>query len=154
MAKPEGEKNIARRKDLRFNYEVMETHEAGIALMGTEVKSLRAGAANLKDSYCRFTGHELFAVSLHISPYSHGTHVNHAPERPRKLLLHKRELNKLRSKVAEKGLTLVPSRLYFKGGRVKIEIALVKGKKLYDKRAAAKKKEQRREMEREIKKHR
>ncbi len=151
MKTEEGIKLIARKKDLRHKFEVIDTFEAGIELMGTEVKSLRARAVNLKDGYCRFEGHQLYAMSLHISPYSHGTHANHDPERRRRLLMHKRELIKLKSQVDEKGLTIVPSRLYFKGGRAKIEIALVRGKKLYDKREAAKKKDQRREIERAIK---
>lgn len=150
----DGTKNIARRKDLRFNYEVIDTFEAGLELMGTEVKSLRAGGANLKDSYCRFEGHELFAVGMHIAPYAFGTHSNHQPERRRKLLMHKRELHRLKSKVAEKGLTLVPGRLYFREGRAKLEIALVKGKKLHDKRETIKRKDQDREMERAMKKYR
>ena len=153
MRPSSGEKVIVRNKELRFKYEVIETHEAGLELKGTEVKSLRAGAVNLKDSYCRFKEHELFVVGMHIAPYSHGTHANHDPERPRKLLMHKRELVRLKSKVMEKGLTIVPARIYFKNGRAKMEIALVKGKKLFDKRAEAKRKEQRREMERAIKRY-
>ena len=146
-----GERVVARAKDLYFKYEVIEKREAGLVLVGTEVKSLREGRANLKDCYCRFTKNELFVVGLHISPYSHGTHFNHEPERPRKLLLHRRELFKLNAKVAEKGLAIVPSKLYFKKGRAKLEIALVKGKKLYDKREDLKRKTQNREMEREMK---
>ncbi len=153
MRKPEAEKIVARSKDLTFKYEVMERHEAGLVLMGTEVKSLREGRANLKDSYCRFTGSELFLIGTHISQYSHGTHGNHHPERPRKLLLHKRELTRLHSKVAEKGLSIVPAKLYFKNGRAKLEVALVKGKKLYDRREEIKRKDQNREMERAIKKY-
>jgi SsrA-binding protein len=153
MHKPEGEKIIARAKDLLFKYEVMERHEAGLVLMGTEVKSLREGRANLKDSYCRFQGLELFLVGTHISMYSHGTHGNHDPERPRKLLLHKRELTRLQSKVAEKGLSIVPAKLYFKKGKAKLEIALVKGKKLYDRREDIKRKTVNREMERAIKRY-
>lgn len=157
MAKKEKtEENIkvmARLKDLRFKYEVMEKNEAGLQLVGTEVKSIRDGRVNLKDSYCRFQGKELYAVGIHISPYSHGTHSNHDPERPRKLLMHKKELIKLKSKVDEKGLTIVPSRLYFKEGLAKLEIALVKGKKLYDKREDIKRKDQQREMERAIKRY-
>jgi len=153
MRKPEGEKVVARAKDLLFKYEVMERHEAGLALVGTEVKSLREGRANLKDSYCRFTGYELFLIGVHISQYSHGTHGNHDPERQRKLLMHKRELIRLQTKVAEKGLAIVPAKLYFKDGKVKLEIALVKGKKLYDRRESIKRREQDREMERAIKKY-
>jgi SsrA-binding protein len=154
MREPSGEKNITRRKDLRFNYEVVESVEAGLVLRGTEVKSLREGAVSLVDSYCKFKVNELFVLSMQITPYSHGTYANHPPDRPRKLLLHKRELVRLKAKVQEKGLTLVPARLYFKDGKAKMEVALVKGKKLYDKRDAAKKKEQRREMERVVKRSR
>lgn len=149
----EGEKLIARKKDLVHRYEVIERREAGLELVGTEVKSLRDGRANIKDSYCRFTQHELYVIGLYISPYSHGTHTNHDPERPRKLLLHKRELARLQSKVNERGLTIVPAKLYFKGGRAKIEIALVKGKKTYDRREEIKRRDQNREMEREIKRY-
>jgi len=148
------EKIVARAKDLRHKYEVMETWEAGLALVGTEVKSLREGRANLKDSYCRFKDHELFVIGLHISQYSHGTHTNHDPERPRKLLLRKRELVRLKTKVDEKGLTIVPAKLYFKEGIAKLEIALVKGKKLYDRREELKRKTQEREMQRAMRKYR
>ncbi len=148
-----GEKNIVRKKDLRFKYEVLEKHEAGLALVGTEVKSLRAGMVNLKDSHCRFEGNELFAVGMHISTYPFGTHGNHDPERRRKLLMHKRELIRLKSKVDEKGLTIVPARLYFKDGIAKLEIALVKGKKLHDRREDIKRKEVEREMERAIRRY-
>ena len=154
MREPSGEKNITRRKDLRFNFEVVESVEAGLVLRGTEVKSLREGAVSLVDSFCKFKVNELFVQGMQITPYSHGTSSNHPPDRPRKLLLHKRELTRLKAKVQEKGLTLVPARLYFKDGKAKMEVALVKGKKLYDKRDAAKKKEQRREMERVVKRSR
>jgi len=148
------QRNIARLKDLKHRYEVMESHEAGIELMGTEVKSLREGKISLKNGYCTFRNNELYLMNVHISPYSHGTHVNHDPERPRKLLMHKRELEKLRSKAAEKGLTIVPARMYFnEKNRAKAEIALVKGKKLYDRREEIKKRDQKREMERAIKKY-
>jgi SsrA-binding protein len=133
---------------------VVESFEAGLVLRGTEVKSLREGAVSLVDSFCKFKVQELFVLGMQITPYSHGTYANHPPDRPRKLLLHKRELVRIKAKVQEKGLTLVPARLYFKGGKAKMEVALVKGKKLYDKRDAAKKKEQRREMERVVKRSR
>lgn len=149
----EGEKLVTRAKDLLHKFEVLDRVEAGLCLIGTEVKSLREGRANLKDSYCRFTGRELYIVGLHISPYSHGTHGNHDPERPRKLLLHKRELFKLQAKVQEKGLTIVPSKLYFLRGKAKLEIALAKGKKTYDKREDLKRRDQNREMERAIRKY-
>ncbi len=152
--KKPGEKLVTRAKDLRFKWDVSETYEAGLALMGTEVKSLRDGRANLKDSYCRFKDSELYIVGLHISPYPFGTHVNHEPERPRKLLLHRRELQRLQSKVAERGFSLVPTKLYFKEGRAKLEIGLAKGKKTHDKREELKRKTQDREMERAMKKYR
>jgi SsrA-binding protein len=127
-----GEKLISRAKDLTVRYEVVERFEAGLVLQGTEVKALRESRANIKDSYCKFTGQELFLVGLHIAAYSHGTYSNHDPERPRKLLLHKRELTRLQTKVQEKGLAIVPAKLYFKRGIAKVEVALAKGKKLHD----------------------
>ncbi len=133
-----GEKLIASNKKAYHDYHVLQKLEAGIALMGTEVKSLRDGGANLKDSYVIFKGSEAFLFGGHISPYSHGNLENHAPDRTRKLLLHSREIEKLQVQVVEKGLTVVPLRLYFKGGRVKIEIAVVRGKKLFDKRETEK----------------
>jgi len=150
MVKEKGERDIARAKDLLIKYEVIERQEAGLVLVGTEVKSLRESKASLKDSYCRFNHRELLLVGVHIAMYSHGTHYNHDPERPRKLLMHRAELFRLQSKVAEKGLAIVPARLYFKNGRVKVEIALVKGKKLHDRRDDMKRKEQNREMERAL----
>jgi len=125
--------------------------EAGIALTGTEVKSLREGRVNLKDSYIGFDHGEAFLIAAHISPYSHGNIQNHDPERKRKLLLHRREIDRLQGQVVEKGLTIVPLRLYFKGGRVKAEIAVVRGKKLYDKRETEKRRELDREAEAAIK---
>lgn len=146
MAKPDaGEKLIASNKKAYHDYFVLQKFEAGIALTGTEVKSLRDGKAQLKDSYVNFEGGEAFLFGAHISPYSHGNRENHDPERRRKLLLHKNEIEKLRVQLVEKGLTIVPLRLYFKGGRVKAEIAVVRGKKLYDKRATEKKREADRE---------
>ena len=136
-----GEKLIASNKKALHEYFVLQKVEAGIALTGTEVKSLRGGAANLKDSYVSFERGEAFLTGAHISPYAHGNRENHDPERRRKLLLHKREIDKLRVQVTEKGLAVVPLRLYFKGGRVKAEIAVVRGKKLFDKRDTEKKRE-------------
>jgi len=136
-----GEKLIASNKKALHEYFVLQKVEAGIALTGTEVKSLREGAVNLKDSYVAFDRGEAFLTGAHISPYTHGNIQNHEPERSRKLLLHRREIDKLRVQVTEKGLTVVPLRLYFKGGRVKAEIAVVRGKKLYDKRDTQKKRE-------------
>ena len=136
-----GEKLIASNKKAFHDYFVLQKAEAGVALTGTEVKSLRDGKANIKDSYVIFKNGEAFLFNAHISPYSHGNLQNHEPERSRKLLLHRREIDKLHEQVVEKGLTVVPLRLYFKGGKVKVEIAVVRGKKLYDKRETEKKRE-------------
>ena len=144
--KPEtGEKLIASNKKAFHDYFVLQKFEAGIVLTGTEMKSLRAGRANLKDAYVLLKDREAYLFGAHISPYSHGNLQNHDPERTRKLLLNRRELDKLYSETAEKGLTVVPLRLYFKGSRVKAEIAVVKGKKQYDKRDS----ERTRELDRE-----
>lgn len=140
-----GEKLIASNRKAYHDYFVLQKLEAGIALTGTEVKSLRDGKANLKDSYVNFQHGEAYLFGAHISPYSHGNRENHDPERPRKLLLHRREIDKLLGQVVEKGLTIVPLRLYFKKGKVKTEIAVVRGKKLFDKRAAEKRREADRE---------
>lgn len=140
-----GEKLIASNKKAFHDYFILQKFEAGIELRGTEVKALREGAVNLKDSYVNFKGGEAFLFSVHISPYAHGNRENHEPERTRRLLLHKREIEKLHEQVQEKGLTIVPLRLYFKDGRVKAEIGVVRGKKLYDKRDTEKKKEADRE---------
>ncbi|MGA8807430.1 MAG: SsrA-binding protein SmpB [Thermoanaerobaculia bacterium] len=136
-----GEKLIASNKKAFHDYFILQKAEAGVALTGTEVKSLRDGKANIKDSYVLFKDGEAFLFNAHISPYSHGNLQNHEPERNRKLLLHRREIEKLREQVVEKGLTVVPLRLYFKGGKIKVEIAVVRGKKLYDKRETEKKRE-------------
>ncbi len=135
------EKLIASNKKAFHEYFVLQKFEAGIELTGTEVKSLRDAAANLKDSYVIFKNGEAFLFGAHISPYAHGNRENHDPERTRRLLLHRREIEKLHEQVQEKGLTVVPLRLYFKGGRVKVEIGVVRGKKLYDKRESEKKRE-------------
>jgi SsrA-binding protein len=140
-----GEKLIASNKKAFHDYFILQKAEAGVALTGTEVKSLRDGKANINDSYVIFKDGEAFLFNAHISPYSHGNLQNHEPERNRKLLLHRREIEKLHEQVVEKGLTVVPLRLYFKGGKVKVEIAVVRGKKLYDKRET----EKRRELDRE-----
>lgn len=149
-----GEKLIASNKKALHDYFVVQKFEAGVALQGTEVKSLRDGAANLKDSYVILKDGEAFLFGTHISPYSHGNYENHDPERIRKLLLHRREIEKLHSQIAEKGLTVVPLRLYFKGGRVKVEIAVVRGKKQYDKRATERDRELDREVAQAVKSHR
>jgi len=128
-------KTIVTNRQARHDYFILETFEAGLALTGTEVKSLRAGRGNLKDSYAEIRGGEVFLVNCHISPYEFGNRYNHDPLRPRKLLLHKAEIRRLYGKTREKGLTLIPLELYFnERGRVKVELALAKGKKLYDKR--------------------
>lgn len=136
-------------KKAYFDYEILEKYEAGIALKGTEVKSLREGKANLRDAFVRIENGEAFLFNAYIAPYSHGNLFNHEPTRKRKLLLHKREIKRLMGKTQEKGLTIVPLRIYFnKRGIAKVEIALVKGKKKHDKREAIK----RRELEREAQK--
>ena len=143
----EGEQVVATNRRARHEYEILETVEAGMVLRGTEVKALRAGQVNFKDSYATLRNDEAWLRGCHISPYSHGTDANHSPERDRKLLLHRREIARLVGKVAERGLTLVPLRLYFKKGRAKIEIGLARGKKLHDKRSAIRERDVRREMD-------
>ena len=125
---------IAQNKKARHAYFVDETFEAGVELFGTEVKSLRQGRVNLKDSYCSFQDGEMFALGVHISPYEKGNIFNKEPLRPKKLLMHKKEIIRLSSKAAEKGFSVIPLSLYFSGSRVKMEIGLCRGKKLYDKR--------------------
>ena len=145
-------KIIAENRKARHDYTILETFEAGMALTGTEVKSLRAGKANMKDSYAQITKQaEIFVYQLHISPYDHGNIFNHDPLRNRRLLLHRAEINKLIGKVKEKGYALVPLKLYFKHGLVKMELALAVGKKNYDKRQDLAKKDAKREMERALK---
>ena len=143
--KAPAEKLIASNKKAFHDYFVLQKFEAGLALTGTEVKSLRDGAANLKDSYVIFKAGEAYLFGAHIAPYTHGNRENHDPERTRKLLLHRREIEKLLIQVTEKGLSIVPLRLYFKGGKVKAEIGVVRGKKQYDKRESEKKREAERE---------
>ena len=127
-----GEKVLCQNKRARHEYSVEETYEAGIALQGTEVKSLRMGKANLKDSYVHIEDGEAFLNNTHISPYPHGHQFNHDPERVRKLLLHKREIRRLTGKTQERGYTLVPLKIYLKHGKIKVEIGLAKGKTLYE----------------------
>src|SRR5919109_291923 len=141
------DRTIATNRKARHLYEVLETVEAGLVLRGTEVKSLRAGQVNFKDSYATIRNGEGWLLGCHISPYSHGTDANHDPERDRKLLLHRREIGRLTGKIAERGLTLVPLRLYFKDGRAKVELGLARGRKLHDKRSAIREREVRREMD-------
>ena len=155
MAKPKsGIKYIAENRKARHDYFIHDTYEAGIALTGTEVKSLRRGRVNVKDSFCRLEGGEVWLEAMHISPYEQGNRFNHDPLRTRKLLFHKYEILKLIGKVKEKGYTLIPLNLYFKKGRVKVTVALVTGKKLYDKRQASAEKEAKREMDRRLKERR
>ncbi len=145
------EKLICTNKKARRNYAIDDTYEAGMVLMGTEVKALRQGKAHLKDSYARIKDGEIFLVDTHISPYSHGNQLNHEPDRTRKLLMHKREIRKLYGKTRERGFTLVPLRIYFKDGKAKVEIGLGKGKRLYDKREDLKRKAMEREVARSFK---
>jgi SsrA-binding protein len=146
----EGTKLIAQNRRARFQYEIEESLEAGIALTGTEVKSCREGRANLSDSYALVKDGEAWLMGCHISPYSHGNRSNHDPVRPRKLLLHKNEIELLHVKSAQQGRTLVPLRLYFKHGRVKVEIAIARGRRAYDKRAAVAARDAERTMRREL----
>jgi SsrA-binding protein len=148
MPKDENSKLIAGNKKAYHDFFIEETYEAGIALLGTEVKSLRDGRANLKDCYAMIKNEEVFLIGLHISPYSHGNIMNHDPERTRKLLMHKREIKRLFGLLTQKGYTLVPTKLYFKEGRVKVELGLAKGKKNYDVRETVKEKEAQREIQR------
>lgn len=150
MAKTEG-KIIADNRKARHDYFVIETYEAGVELFGTEVKSLRAGGCNLKDSYCDIDGGELFALGVHISPYEQGNIFNKDPLRPKKLLMHKREIMKLTGLVSREGYTLVPLSLYFKGSYVKMVVGLCKGKKLYDKRDSMAKRDADRDIEKAMK---
>ena len=146
-----GEKVLCQNKKARHDYPVEETYEAGIALEGTEVKSLRLGKGNLKDSYVNIEEEEAFLHNTHISPYPFGHQFNHEPERVRKLLLHKREIRRLMGKTQERGYTLIPLKIYLKHGKIKIEIGLAKGKKQYDKREDLKKRTADREMEKVMK---
>ncbi|GAB6270367.1 MAG: SsrA-binding protein SmpB [Smithellaceae bacterium] len=145
------QKLIASNKTVRLNYDIGDIYEAGMVLSGTEVKALRAGKANLKDSYAVVQDNEVYLREMHISHYDHGNRSNHDPLRTRKLLLHKREIKKLYGKSREKGLALVPLRLYFKNGMVKVEIGIGKGKKLYDRREDIKQREERRTLARDFK---
>ena len=141
-------KIVCENRKARHDYFIHETYEAGIVLVGTEVKSLRAGKANLKDSFAKIKNNEIFLDNMHISPYEQGNIFNHDPLRRRRLLLHKAEITKLFSKTREKGFTLVPLKIYFKKGRAKMELALVSGKHNYDKRQALAEKAVKRDVER------
>jgi SsrA-binding protein len=141
-------KIVCRNRKAYFEYTIDDLYEAGLVLVGTEVKSLRQGRASIDDAYARFRDGEIYLYNAHIGPYSHATGEGHEPERPRKLLLHHRELRKLLGKVQERGYTLIPLKLYFKDARAKVEIALARGKKLVDKRETIRRREEQRELER------
>jgi SsrA-binding protein len=145
-----GRKLIAQNKRARYDYHIEDTWEAGLVLMGTEVKALRAGRASLADGYAHVRNGEVWLENVHIPEYLQGTWTNHAPRRPRKLLLHRREIDKMAGKADEAGWTLIPLSLYFKDGRAKVEIGLARGKKTYDKRQAIAKREADREMRRAV----
>jgi SsrA-binding protein len=151
MPRADEQKDIAVNRRARFDYLIEETYEAGLVLQGSEVKSLREGRANLSDSYARIIRGEAVLINAHINPYFAASRFNHEPTRTRKLLLHKKEIERLAGKTHERGLTLVPLRLYFKDGRAKIELGLARGKKLYDKRESLRKKAAQREVERSLK---
>lgn len=146
-----GTKTISENRKARHEYFVLETYEAGIELVGTEVKSIRLGAVNLKDAWCSIDKGEIFIRGMHISPYEKGNIFNRDPMRVRKLLMHKREINKLFGTVKQDGLSLIPLSIYFNDSKVKVQIGLCKGKKLYDKRADAAKRDAKREIDRNIK---
>jgi len=147
-------KVICANRRARFRYHLEETFEAGLALVGSEVKSLRAGKAHLNDAYGRIKGGELYLMKAHIAPYEQANRENHEPERERKLLLHRREIDRIGGKIRERGFTLVAIQLYFSGGRAKVELALARGKKLHDKRQAVADRETRRDLERAMKRRR
>ncbi|MDP4121149.1 MAG: SsrA-binding protein SmpB [Bacillota bacterium] len=148
---PESTKTISQNKKVFHEYFIIESFEAGIELFGTEVKSLRQGTVNLKDSWCNIVKGEIFVNNMHISPYEHGNIFNRDPMRVRRLLMHKREINKLYGTIKQEGFALIPISLYFKGSKVKMQLGLCKGKKLYDKRADMAEKSAKRDMERSMK---
>jgi SsrA-binding protein len=141
-------KIVAQNRKARHSYFIEEQYEAGMVLQGTEVKALREGRANIKDGYARIKDGEIYLMDVHISPYAFGNRSNHDPLRPRKLLMHSREIHRLTGKVKEKGFSLIPLSIYFSHGRAKVALALAKGKKLYDKREALKRKAMEKEVER------
>lgn len=150
--KDQGEKEkpvrvVSDNRRARFHYEILEVFETGVELVGTEVKSLRAGQANLQDSFARIEDGELWLYNCHISPYDHGNRFNHEPTRKRKLLAHKREILKLSQRIKEKGLTLVPLRIFFRRNWVKVDLAVARGKQLYDKRQSIAKRETKRKLD-------
>ena len=145
MAKDKAERPLADNRKAGYDFHLLEHFEAGLVLAGTEVKAIREGRINLRDSFCRLERGEAYLLNAHIGQYSHGGYASHDPMRPRKLLLHREELNKLLGKTAERGLTIVPLRMFLKNGRVKLEIALAKGKKTFDKRETIRRREAERE---------
>jgi len=145
---------LATNRKAFFNYEILDRAEAGVSLVGSEVKSIREGGLNFRDSFVEFRGGELFLIGCFVGPYSHGNQQNHADDRPRKLLLHKREILKLGGKATERGLTLVPLKAYFKNGRIKIEIGLARGKKTHDKRESIKRRDIERDSRQEARERR
>ena len=151
MAEQPTEKNIVTNRKARHEYEILHVIEAGIVLQGTEVKSLRLGNANMVDSYANIKNNEVWLIGCHIAEYKYGNIANHEPTRSRKLLLNKSEIKKLLTKIKEKGLTLIPLRLYFKEGKVKVELGLAKGKKVFDKREDIKKRDFARDQDRKVK---
>ena len=151
MAKEKGSRMIANNKKAYHDYFIEEKYEAGIALAGTEVKSLRMGKCSIKESFIRIEKGEVYIYGMHISPYEKGNIFNRDPVRPRRLLAHKKEIRRLAAQVKQDGLTLVPLRLYFKGSRVKMEVGLCRGKKLYDKRETAARRDAKREIDRAMK---
>ncbi|HOV81036.1 MAG TPA: SsrA-binding protein SmpB [Bacillota bacterium] len=144
-------KTVTENRKARHEHHILETYEAGLALTGTEVKSLRAGKANLRDSYARVENGELLLYNMHISPYEQGNRFNHEPKRTRRLLMHKYEIMRLLGKTREKGLSLIPLKVYFKNGFAKVELALAKGKKIYDRREDIAERDAKREMDRAVK---
>ena len=152
--KASGIKQVAQNREAYYNYHILEKYEAGIELFGTEVKSIRQGNINLKEAFCIVRNGELFAQGMHISPYEKGNIFNRDPMRPKRLLMHKREIMRLYGRIKQDGLALVPLSVYFKNSRVKLEIALARGKKLHDKREAAAAKTSEREMDRNLKERR
>jgi SsrA-binding protein len=155
MAKGSGKRkaaagDVATNRQASFRYHLIDRYEAGIQLQGSEVKSLRAGRVQLKDAYASLSDGEVWLHNVHIAPYAPASRENHEPERPRKLLMHKREIERIVGRIREKGLTLVPTRIYFRDGRAKVEIALARGKDVGDKRQAIKEREMKREMDRAV----
>lgn len=150
MPKTEGKKIVTQNRRARHDYSIEDTFEAGIALIGTEVKSLRMGRVSLSDSYAEVSGNEVILRNAHIDQYEPASRFNHDPLRPRRLLLHKSEIRKIASRVAERGYTLIPLSIYFRNGRAKVDLGLAKGRKTYDKRDAIRERDMRREMERRV----